>query len=82
MIGLVTTGLTVAAVVKELRTPRRRRRWHGRIVGVPYDFRKPTWKRIKRNWWAPRDKQIFKPRVFGLGWDVNVGRLWRLVRRG
>src|SRR3712207_6874653 len=76
-----TAILTVAAIVRELRRPRRRRRWHGRILGVPYDFRAPTWRRAKRAWWAPHDRRVFTPRAFGLGWDVNLGRVWRLGSR-
>jgi hypothetical protein len=77
----VTAGLTAAAVVQELRRPPRKRKWHGRIVGVPYDFRRPTWKRVRRAWWSPRDRRVLMPRAFGLGWDLNLGRLWRLATR-
>jgi hypothetical protein len=76
-----TVVLSVAAIVKELRTPRRKRRWHGRIAGVPYDFRRPTVDRLRHNLWNPRRKQVLVPRTFGVGWEVNLGRLWRLVRR-
>jgi hypothetical protein len=79
--GAAAGGLTLAAIVRELRRPRRRRRWHGRILGVPYDFRRPTVRRVKRTWWAPRDSSVIKPRAFGLGWDVNLGRVWWLLRR-
>jgi len=78
-VAAVSAVLGVAAVVRELRRPRRRRRWHGRILGVPYDFRVPTLARVKRTWWSPRDRRIFTPRAFGVGWGVNLGRLWRLV---
>lgn len=80
VMGAAAGGLAIAAVSRELRRPPRRRRWTGRILGVPYDFRRPTWRRIKRAWWSPRDRTILTPRAFGLGWGVNLGRLLRLLR--
>ena len=69
-------ALVAAAVATELRKPRSRRTWHGRVVGlVPYDFRRPTLRRVKARWWNPSDSRILTPRVFGVGWAVNVGRL-------
>ena len=80
--GAAAMGLAVAAIARELRRPRRRRRWRGRILGVPYDFRAPTWRRVKRSWWAPHDRRMLTPRAFGVGWAVNVGRVWRMLSRG
>jgi uncharacterized membrane protein len=72
----VGVGLVAAAVATELRKPARKRSWHGRIAGVvPYDFRRPTLRRAKSRWWNPRDPRILTPRTFGVGWDVNIGRL-------
>ena len=81
VVRLITIALTIAAVVKELRTPHEERTWHGAVVGfVPYDFRRPTLARIRERMWAPQDPRLVNPRVFGLGWTVNVGRLVTLVR--
>lgn len=80
--GLVSTiglALLVAAVVRELRTPPDERQWHGRIVGVPYDLRPPSFAREKAAWWSPDDPRIFTPRGFGVGWALNLGRIRRLV---
>jgi hypothetical protein len=77
LVSTVFAVLGGLAVVKELRTPRRRRRWHGTILGVPYDFRRPTFKRARSRLWNPRDKRLFTPRTFGVGWDVNFARLLR-----
>ena len=77
----VTLALTAVAAGNELRKPKRRRDWHGEILGIPYDFRKPTAEKLKRSSWAPNDRRVIKPRALGLGWDVNVGRLWRLTKR-
>lgn len=79
VLGAAAGGLAVAAVSRELRRPPRRRRWTGRILGIPYDFRRPTWRRVRRAWWAPRDRALLTPRAFGLGWGVNLGRLWRMA---
>jgi hypothetical protein len=48
---------------------------HGKILGVPYDFRRPTLARIRERMWNPDDPHIFTPRVFGAGWDINFATL-------
>jgi hypothetical protein len=47
---------------------------HGRILGIPYDFRRPSWSKVKSHYWNPDDERIFIPRAFGIGWDVNLYR--------
>jgi hypothetical protein len=79
LIGWISTGLTVAAVVQELRKPAEERTWNGRILYVPYDFRLPTLDRIKQRLWAPDNHQILVPQIFGVGWTLNIGRLVALV---
>lgn len=82
VVRLVAIALVVAAVVKELRTPAEERRWNGVVAGfVPYDFRPPTMARIKQRFWDPGGTSVVSPRVFGVGWTVNVGRLVALARR-
>ncbi|MBD8059983.1 hypothetical protein IC607_13495 [Cellulomonas sp. JH27-2] len=82
VIRLVTLGLAVAAVVKEIRTPADEREWHGVVVGfVPYDFRVPTVARVKERMWDPDSAHLVNPRVFGVGWTVNVGRMISGARR-
>jgi hypothetical protein len=78
---LALTGFTLlgAAVVKELRTPARKRTWHGRIGPVPYDLRPPDAKRVRERLWNPKGSLI-SPHVVGVGWTINLGRLWALVR--
>ena len=80
-LSVTALALTAAAAGNELRKPRRRRDWRGELLGIPYDFRRPSAGKLKRNYWSPNDRQVIKPRAFGLGWDVNVGRLWRLTTR-
>jgi hypothetical protein len=67
--------LAVAAVASELVKPADERTWHGRVLGaVPYDFRPPTWKRIREAYWNPESDRLFSDRVFGVGWAVNLYR--------
>lgn len=78
---LAGAGLVAAAVVKEMRTPAERRDWHGDLAGlVPYDLRPPTLDRLCERMWAPDNPSLIVPRVFGVGWTVNVGRVVQLVR--
>jgi hypothetical protein len=67
--------LTLAAIAQELSKPEGERTWHGRVVGVPYDFRFPTFKRFRDSYWNPDDPRIFTDRVVGIGWAVNFGQL-------
>jgi hypothetical protein len=69
-------GLLAAAIATELRKPSPKRTWHGRMLGfVPYDLRPPTLRRVKSRWWNPGDPRLLTPRAFGVGWDINFGRL-------
>lgn len=74
-------AIAAAAVVSELRKPPGERRWHGRVGGlVPYDFRPPTVERLRRTWWSPEEGRLLVGTAFGVGWDVNLARLARLLR--
>jgi hypothetical protein len=53
------------------------RRRTGTWLGVPYDWRRPSWRRIKRRWWNTRDRRLFTPRSFGWGYDINFATLLR-----
>ncbi|WP_029291771.1 DUF5808 domain-containing protein [Cellulomonas sp. HZM] len=81
VVRLVTIGLAVAAITKELRTPSDERTWHGVVVGfVPYDFRVPTLERVKSRMWDPDGAHVIAPRVFGVGWTINLGRVFGEAR--
>ena len=80
LIRLITFGLAVAAVVKEVRTPPEDRQWHGVVVGfVPYDFRMPTLERVRERVWDPEGDRVINPRVFGVGWTLNAGKVVALL---
>jgi hypothetical protein len=73
-------GLVVAAVATELAKPESERTWEGRVFGlVPYDFRPPTWQRIRDAYWNPGSDRLFSDRVFGVGWAVNLYRAKTLL---
>ena len=73
MFRLVAFGLFAAAIATELSKPQEERTWQGKVVGVvPYDFRPPTWQRIRDAYWNPESDALFSDRVFGVGWAVNL----------
>lgn len=75
-VGLAVVAL---AVVRELRLSPELRQWHGVVLGVvPYDFRRPTLARVREAFWSPDDPRLLMPRVVGVGWSPNLGRLVRL----
>lgn len=77
---LLALALLIAAVIKELRLPKDQRTWHGSLFGfVPYDFRMPTFEKVKNTFWNPDGKLIVN-RAFGVGWTVNVGAIVAKVR--
>lgn len=78
----VVLAIVLAAVVQELKTPKDRRTWQGRVLGfVPYDFRPPTFERLRRSFWNPADPRILTPRAVGVGWAVNIPALVAVLRR-
>jgi hypothetical protein len=81
IIRLVSLALTAAAVFKELRTPEDERTWNGKVASVvPYDFRFPTVARVRERMWNPEADHVVGPRVFGVGWTVNAGKVVSMVR--
>ena len=83
MVRLAVVGLVVAAVATELSKPEAERTWHGRVGGlVPYDFRPPTWERIRSAYWNPESDRLFTDRAFGVGWAVNLYQAKRLLEAG
>jgi hypothetical protein len=47
----------------------------GKFLGIPYDWRRPTWERFKKRVWNPNDRRVITPRYFGWGWDINFHEL-------
>src|SRR2546426_12135137 len=83
LVRFLTLGLVVAAVATELTKPAAERTWQGRGFGlVPYDFRPPTWKRIRHAYWNPEADRLFSDRVLGVGWADNLYRAKTLMGDG
>jgi hypothetical protein len=73
-------ALVAAAIATELAKPAPARTWEGKVLGlVPYDFRPPTWQRIRDAYWNPESDHLFSDRVFGVGWAVNLYRAKTLM---
>lgn len=75
----VATAFMSGAAIQELLKPADQRTWHGRFLGVPYDYRRPTVQRLKQSWWNPNDERILTPRSIGMGWDINLFQVQRQV---
>ncbi len=52
----------------------------GTFLGVPYDWRRPTWARLRSRWWNREDRRIFTPKVLGWGYDINLAEVLRRLR--
>lgn len=71
------------AVYQELRRPPAERTWNGRVLGlIPYDFRVPTFQRLRDAYWDPGTDRIFSDHVFGVGWAVNIPVAIRRINAG
>jgi hypothetical protein len=71
-LGIGVTGLIGAAIVNQLRRPTGERTWHGTILGIPYDFRRPTVEKLRNTVWNKDTSKIFVPHAFGIGWSINL----------
>jgi hypothetical protein len=80
---LTALALVVGAVATELAKPEEERNWHGRVLGVvPYDFRVPSWDKIRDAYWNPSSDSLFSDRVFGVGWAINLYRAKEIFAAG
>jgi hypothetical protein len=80
---LTAVALVVGAVATELAKPEDERTWHGRVLGVvPYDFRVPSWDKIRDAYWNPSSDSLLSDRVFGVGWAINLYRAKQLLQAG
>jgi hypothetical protein len=80
VVRVATFALIVGAVATELAKPPEERTWQGKVLDVvPYDFRPPTWERIRDAYWNPESDHLFSDRVFGVGWAINLYRAKTLL---
>ena len=83
LVRLAAVALVIGAVATELAKPEEERNWHGRVLGVvPYDFRVPSWDKIRDAYWNPSSDSLFSDRVFGVGWAINLYRAKALLETG
>ena len=83
LVRLAAVALVVGAVATELAKPEEERNWHVRVLGaVPYDFRGPSWDKIRDAYWNPSSDSLFSDRVFGVGWAINLYRAKALLEAG
>lgn len=74
---MVGPTLLVAALATELSRPPGSRKGYGRVLGVvPYDFRVPTLRRVRERWCNPNDDRLLTEQVLGVGWSLNLARLF------
>jgi hypothetical protein len=78
--------LLIAALVTEMRKDPAARTGTGKVAGfVPYDFRPPTFERVKESVWDPNSDRLLTPSPFGVGWTINLAealKLWKKARSG
>jgi hypothetical protein len=48
---------------------------HGSILGIPFDFRRPSLKRALSAHWQPGEKMLVR-KPFGVGYTLNLAN-WR-----
>lgn len=69
----IAVGFAGAAILKDIRESTGQRFLYGEVAGfIPYDFRFPSIRRIRRRVWDPSGP-LLTPQVFGVGWTVNLG---------
>ena len=47
------------------------RKRHGRFLGIPYDWRRPTRARLIKELWKPRERRILVSKAYGWGYGLN-----------
>jgi hypothetical protein len=47
----------------------------GTFLGLPYDWRRPSWARLKASVWNVHDPRILPPKVYGWGLGLNLHAL-------
>jgi hypothetical protein len=48
----------------------------GKFLKLPYDWRRPTKERLKKNAWDA-DGKVFTPKTVGWGYGVNFRAAWK-----
>ncbi len=72
--------ITLAAICQELEKPKEERHWHGKLGFIPYDFRLPTFERVRESYWNEDNERIFIKPLFGVGWGINFYAILEKMR--
>jgi hypothetical protein len=77
---MIAVAMVISALGRALSKRAAERTWQGKVWQVvPYDFRVPTLARVRERVWAPDRPSLFSPQVFGVGWTLNVGRVYTML---
>ncbi|MDQ2884820.1 MAG: DUF5808 domain-containing protein [Chloroflexota bacterium] len=71
LMGTIVATLVGSAVAQQLSRPANERTWHGKVVGIPYDFRMPTVEKLRNTFWNKDTASVLVPHAFGMGWSIN-----------
>jgi len=69
--GTIVVTLVGSAVAQQLSRPANERTWHGKVAGIPYDFRVPTVEKLRDTFWNKDTASVLVPHAFGMGWSIN-----------
>jgi hypothetical protein len=45
------------------------------FIGLPYDWRRPMWSRIREPAWNPHNPRLLTSKSFNWGYDINLYEL-------
>jgi len=80
LVGMLAFGMLISALRREIPKPAAECTWQGKVWHVvPYDFRLPTWRRVRERMWASDRPGFITPNVFGVGWTINLGRVYAVL---
>ena len=74
--AVISTVMVGAAILDQMRRPAEQRTWQGQLGAIPYDFRPPTLKRLREKVWNKDTSHVVMPRLFGVGWSLNLYSLF------
>ena len=69
---LLFIAYVATAIREQLNRPPEERTRHGKLFGIPYDFRPPTVERLRDAFWNKNTAQVLVPQPIGIGWTINL----------
>jgi hypothetical protein len=71
LFGIAAAIALGLAIREQVSLPPAERTWHGKVAGIPYDFRIPTVDRLRDTFWNKNTSRVLVPQAFGMGWTIN-----------